>query len=76
MYCYLQNVVILHYLPDLLHKHRALATARKALVQQGVVALSQGQCLISLLQQLPTLLQEQYQYEKVIAKLGLHSLNV
>ncbi|KAK3097022.1 hypothetical protein FSP39_005665 [Pinctada imbricata] len=60
----MKNVVILHYLPDMFHKHRALAMTRQSLIQRGIIALGHGQFLLSLLKQLPHIIQEQYQYEK------------
>lgn len=59
-----KDVVILHYTADMLEKHRTLSVCRKSLKQQGVWGLTQAPFLLSLLQKLPTLLQDQYLYEK------------
>jgi E3 ubiquitin-protein ligase HERC1 len=53
-----------------------LAGARASLLRQGVTGLHRAPCLRALLQALPTLLQEQYQYEKPLVVSGeqlLHS---
>ena len=60
-----QDVVILHYTSDMLEKSRALSVCRRSLKQQGVWGLAQAPFLLSLLEKLPTLLQDQYLYEKV-----------
>lgn len=64
-------MVILHYTSDMLEKHRTLSVCRKSLKQQGVWGLTQAPFLLSLLQKLPTLLQDQYLYEKVSKVNGL-----
>jgi len=53
-----------------------LAGARASLLRQGVTGLHSAPCLRALLLALPTLLQEQYQYEKPLVVSGeqlLHS---
>lgn len=55
---------------------RVLAGARASLLRQGVTGLQNAPCLRALLLALPTLLQEQYQYEKPLVVSGeqlLHS---
>nr|XP_022329995.1 probable E3 ubiquitin-protein ligase HERC1 isoform X2 [Crassostrea virginica] len=59
-----KDVVILHYTSDMLEKSRALSVCRRSLKQQGVWGLAQAPFLLSLLEKLPTLLQDQYLYEK------------
>ncbi|XP_062621584.1 probable E3 ubiquitin-protein ligase HERC1 [Saccostrea cucullata] len=59
-----KDVVILHYTTDLLEKNRALSVCRKSLKQQGIWGLNQAPFLLSLIQKLPILLQDQYLYEK------------
>jgi E3 ubiquitin-protein ligase HERC1 len=56
-----------------------LAGARASLLRQGVTGLHSAPCLRALLQALPTLLQEQYQYEKPLVVSGeqlLHSCHL
>ena len=71
-----QDVRIVHYgMADMLHS-RVLAGARASLLRQGVAGLHSAPCLRALLLTLPTLLQEQYQYEKPLVVSGeqlLHS---
>lgn len=57
--------MIIHYLPEMYHKHRGQAIARKSMKQQGIVGLSHAPCLQGLLLNLPMMLQDQYLYEKV-----------
>ncbi|KAH9513367.1 putative E3 ubiquitin-protein ligase herc1 [Bulinus truncatus] len=59
-----KDVVILNYTSELFHSNRVTALARKSLKQQAIMGLSQAKCFFSLLQKLPSMLQEQYQYEK------------
>ncbi|XP_069137757.1 probable E3 ubiquitin-protein ligase HERC1 isoform X1 [Argopecten irradians] len=66
----IKDVVILHYTAELHQKSRCVAMARKKLKQQGIVGLNQAPCLQSLLQQIPTMLQDQYLYEKPIVVSG------
>ena len=60
-----QDVNLLHCTPDFCARHRILAVARSTLKQQGIVGLQQAVCLKGLLQKLPSIIQEQYAYEKV-----------
>ncbi|KAH9513368.1 putative E3 ubiquitin-protein ligase herc1 [Bulinus truncatus] len=62
-----KDVVILNYTSELFHSNRVTALARKSLKQQAIMGLSQAKCFFSLLQKLPSMLQEQYQYEKSIS---------
>ncbi|XP_048738015.2 probable E3 ubiquitin-protein ligase HERC1 isoform X3 [Ostrea edulis] len=59
-----KDVVVLHYTTDMLEKNRALSVCRKSLKQQGIWGLNQTPFLLSLVQKLPSLLQDQYLYEK------------
>lgn len=71
-----QDVILLSYSPDMFNKNRVMAIARKHLKQQGIVGLHQAPCFRGLLQRLPTMLQEQFLYEKVnvLKVLLLHGL--
>ena len=62
---FLQDVMLVHYSPDLFFKNRAMAVARKHLKQQGIVGLHQAPCFRGLLQRLPAMLQDQFSHEKV-----------
>ncbi|XP_021370838.1 probable E3 ubiquitin-protein ligase HERC1 isoform X1 [Mizuhopecten yessoensis] len=66
----IKDVVILHYNAELHQKTRCVAMARKKLKQQGIVGLNQAPCLQGLLQQLPTMLQDQYLSEKPMVVSG------
>ncbi|CAL1541385.1 unnamed protein product [Lymnaea stagnalis] len=59
-----KDVVILNYSTELYQSNRVIALARKSLKQQAIMGLSQAKCFFSLLQRLPSMLLEQYQYEK------------
>lgn len=72
----MQDVRIVQYGMTELAQSRVLAGARASLLHQGVTGLHSAPCLRALLQALPTLLQEQYQYEKPLVLSGeqlLHS---
>lgn len=56
--------MIIHYTPSTYAKNRILAAARCSLMKQGIVGLHSAPCLKALLQLLPTILQQQYNYEK------------
>uniref|UniRef100_A0A2C9KCS9 B30.2/SPRY domain-containing protein n=1 Tax=Biomphalaria glabrata TaxID=6526 RepID=A0A2C9KCS9_BIOGL len=60
-----KDVVILNYSTEHFYTNRVTALARKSLKQQAIMGLSQAKCFLSLLQKLPSMLQEQYQHEKV-----------
>jgi hypothetical protein len=65
-----------HYSMSEMAQVRVLAGARASLLRQGVTGLQSAPCLRALLLALPTLLQEQYQYEKPLVVSGeqlLHS---
>lgn len=71
-----KDVRIVHYGMREMVQIRVLAGARASLLRQGVTGLHSARCLRALLQALPTLLQEQYQYEKPLVVSGeqlLHS---
>ncbi|PVD19395.1 hypothetical protein C0Q70_19883 [Pomacea canaliculata] len=71
-----KDVILLSYSPDMFNKNRVMAIARKHLKQQGIVGLHQAPCFRGLLQRLPTMLQEQFLYEKPTVLSGdqlLHS---
>ncbi|XP_069694063.1 probable E3 ubiquitin-protein ligase HERC1 isoform X1 [Periplaneta americana] len=71
-----KDVRITHFGMTEMAKTRVLAGARASLLRQGVTGLHNAPCLRSLLLVLPTLLQEQYQYEKPLVVSGeqlLHS---
>ncbi|KAK7467957.1 hypothetical protein BaRGS_00036800 [Batillaria attramentaria] len=59
-----KDVILVSYTSDMFVKNRVMAVARKNLKQQGIVGLHQAPCFRSLLQRLPTMLQDQYLHEK------------
>ncbi|XP_021933596.1 probable E3 ubiquitin-protein ligase HERC1 isoform X3 [Zootermopsis nevadensis] len=71
-----KDVRVVHYGMTEMTQVRVLAGARASLLRQGVTGLQNAPCLRALLLALPTLLQEQYQYEKPLVVSGeqlLHS---
>ena len=50
---------------DFVSSNHVLATCRTSLKKQGVVGLNMAPCMRAFLEGLPTMLQEQYTYEKV-----------
>lgn len=69
----------MHYGMREMTQIRVLAGANASLLRQGVTGLQSAPCLRALLQALPTLLQEQYQYEKPLVVSGeqlLHSCHL
>jgi len=74
--CLMQDIRIVQYGMAEMAQSRVLAGARASLLHQGVTGLHSAPCLRALLQALPTLLQDQYQYEKPLVLSGeqlLHS---
>jgi hypothetical protein len=67
-----QDIVIVHCTPEHYSRQRVLAASRKALKSQGIMGLNKVPSFRYLLQRLPQLLQEQYQYEKVSVKACLY----
>uniref|UniRef100_A0A0L8HTX3 HECT-type E3 ubiquitin transferase n=1 Tax=Octopus bimaculoides TaxID=37653 RepID=A0A0L8HTX3_OCTBM len=73
-----KDVFIFHYFhpADVAYKNHVLAAARKALKMRGITGMCNTPCLKMLFLQLPTILQEQYLYEKPVTLSGeqlLHS---
>ena len=60
-----KDVIVVHYPPDVLERNQVLATARTSLRSMGIEGLHQTPCFKTLLQNLPNILLEQYQAEKV-----------
>ncbi|KAK3583560.1 hypothetical protein CHS0354_026149 [Potamilus streckersoni] len=65
-----KDVIVLHYSPEMQNKNQVLATARRSLNSMGIIGLEHAPCFRALLQQMPTILQEQYMYEKVVVMTG------
>ena len=60
-----QDVIVVHYPPEVMERNQVLATARTSLRNMGIEGLHQTPCFKTLLQNLPLILLEQYQAEKV-----------
>ena len=65
MNVFFQDPVLLKFNADWHRKHRIVAWARDKLRMQGITGLSESVCLRVLLERLPNIMQEQYNYEKV-----------
>ncbi|CAG5849679.1 unnamed protein product [Menidia menidia] len=59
-----KDVLVVNASREFLSSHHVLATCRTALKKQGVVGLNMAPCMRAFLERLPTMLQEQYAYEK------------
>ena len=62
---FFQDIVVIHYPPEVMEKNQILATARTSLRSMGIEGLHQTPCFKTLLQNLPNIILEQYQTEKV-----------
>ena len=62
---FLQDVVVVHYPPEVMEKNQILVTARTSLRSMGIEGLHHTPCFKTLLQNLPNIILEQYQAEKV-----------
>ena len=60
-----KDVIVVHYPPDVMEKNQVLARARTSLRNMRIEGLHQTPCFKTLLQNLPNILLEQYQVEKV-----------
>ena len=60
-----QDVLVVNCTAEWASANHVLATCRTALKQQGVLGLNMAPCMRAFLERLPTMLQEQYAYEKV-----------
>ncbi|XP_048583459.1 probable E3 ubiquitin-protein ligase HERC1 isoform X5 [Nematostella vectensis] len=56
--------VLFHFNEEWYKKHRVLAWARERLRVQGITGLSESTCFRALLERLPTIMLDQYNYEK------------
>lgn len=60
-----QDVLLVRCTPDWISQNHVLASCRSVLRSQGILGLNRAPCMAVFLERLPTLLQEQYSYEKV-----------
>lgn len=60
-----QDVLLVRCTPDWISQNHVLASCRSVLRSQGILGLNRAPCMAVFLERLPTLLQEQYGYEKV-----------
>ncbi|XP_028516065.1 probable E3 ubiquitin-protein ligase HERC1 isoform X2 [Exaiptasia diaphana] len=65
-----KDPVLLKFNIDWYKRHRIVAWAREKLRMQGISGLSDSVCFRSLLERLPNLLQDQYNYEKATLSRG------
>lgn len=61
-----QDVLLIRCTPDWISQNHVLASCRSVLRSQGILGLNRAPCMAVFLERLPTLLQEQYGYEKVV----------
>ncbi|KAL4617326.1 putative E3 ubiquitin-protein ligase HERC1 [Arapaima gigas] len=59
-----KDVLLIRCCPDWISQNHVLASCRMVLRTQGIVGLSRAPCMAVFLERLPSLLQEQYNYEK------------
>ncbi|KAL0271708.1 UNVERIFIED_CONTAM: hypothetical protein PYX00_008714 [Menopon gallinae] len=65
-----KDVLITHYTNTTYSKNRVLGATRCALMKQGIIGLHNAPCFRTLLQLLPTILLQQYNYEKSLLATG------
>ncbi|XP_073680135.1 probable E3 ubiquitin-protein ligase HERC1 [Garra rufa] len=59
-----KDVLLIRCTPDWISQNHVLASCRSVLRSQGILGLNRAPCMAVFLERLPTLLQEQYSYEK------------
>uniref|UniRef100_T1JES7 HECT-type E3 ubiquitin transferase n=1 Tax=Strigamia maritima TaxID=126957 RepID=T1JES7_STRMM len=59
-----KDIAVLNYTMDHFHKNSVLAGCRTMLMSQGIAGLHQAPCLQAFFKRLPSIILEQYQYEK------------
>ncbi|XP_048876533.1 probable E3 ubiquitin-protein ligase HERC1 isoform X3 [Brienomyrus brachyistius] len=59
-----KDVLLIRCCPDWISQNHVLATCRVVLRSQGITGLNRAPCMAVFLERLPSLLQEQYNYEK------------
>ncbi|XP_051773057.1 probable E3 ubiquitin-protein ligase HERC1 isoform X4 [Ctenopharyngodon idella] len=59
-----KDVLLVRCTPDWISQNHVLASCRSVLRSQGILGLNRAPCMAVFLERLPTLLQEQYGYEK------------
>ncbi|KAL1253293.1 hypothetical protein QQF64_017986 [Cirrhinus molitorella] len=59
-----KDVLLIRCTPDWISQNHILASCRSVLRSQGILGLNRAPCMAVFLERLPTLLQEQYNYEK------------
>ena len=64
----IQDVLLIRCTPDWISQNQVLASCRSVLRAQGILGLNRAPCMAVLLERLPILLQEQFNYERVSAK--------
>uniref|UniRef100_A0A9J8D3K3 HECT-type E3 ubiquitin transferase n=1 Tax=Cyprinus carpio carpio TaxID=630221 RepID=A0A9J8D3K3_CYPCA len=62
--CSRMDVLLIRCTPDWISQNHILASCRSVLRSQGILGLNRAPCMAVFLERLPTLLQEQYSYEK------------
>ncbi|XP_046401290.1 probable E3 ubiquitin-protein ligase HERC1 isoform X2 [Ischnura elegans] len=74
-----KDVMVVQYTSQTLAENHVLAACRNSLLSNSVVGLHQASCLRTLLSYLPSIMQEQYQYEKSLVMNGdqlVHSMHL
>uniref|UniRef100_A0A8C2HR54 E3 ubiquitin-protein ligase HERC1 n=1 Tax=Cyprinus carpio TaxID=7962 RepID=A0A8C2HR54_CYPCA len=59
-----KDALLIRCTPDWISQNHVLASCRSVLRSQGILGLNRAPCMAVFLERLPTLLQEQYSYEK------------
>ncbi|KAI7795921.1 putative E3 ubiquitin-protein ligase HERC1-like [Triplophysa rosa] len=65
-----KDVLLIRCTPDWISQNHVLVSCRSVLRSQGILGLNRAPCMAVFLERLPTLLQEQYSYEKVHVMTG------
>ncbi|TRY98659.1 hypothetical protein DNTS_005902 [Danionella cerebrum] len=65
-----KDVLLMRCTPDWICQNHILASCRSVLRSQGILGLNRAPCMAVFLERLPTLLQEQYNYEKTHVMAG------
>ncbi|XP_043943342.1 probable E3 ubiquitin-protein ligase HERC1 [Protopterus annectens] len=65
-----KDILLIHCSPEWISENQILASCRSALRTKGIIGLNKAPCLRVLLERLPQLLKEQYEYEKPYVSCG------
>lgn len=63
--CLAQDVLLIRCTPEWISQNQILSSCRSVLRSQGILGLNRAPCMAVLLERLPILLQEQFNYERV-----------